>query len=216
MYIYLDESYNLKDRDKKRFISINGFMVADIKLLFKLWKEYRKPFAEKRQRIHANEKYFESLGKNAISLFEDRTDMLLVSVFQVIQEIPYNSRIYDKGKLDFDTLYYLMLIELFKVMRLDEYRWVKITVDNRKHKGLLGKEKFREDILNFLRKEMDETKFEFFFQPSTTNVLLELADFYSNIFYRAYLNDDKSFLRDCRPRIIVLKNPLSNLTDVLE
>ena len=100
MYIYLDESYNLKDRDKKQFVSVNGFMVADVRFLFK--------------------------------------------------------------------------------------------------------------------NEFEYTNFKFVFQPSATNVLLELADFYSNIFYRAYMNDDESFLRDCRPRIYQLKNPLNILTDVLE
>ena len=38
MYIYLDESYNLNDKSKKQFISINGFSVLDEKGLFKKWK----------------------------------------------------------------------------------------------------------------------------------------------------------------------------------
>lgn len=215
MYIYLDESYNLKDRDKKQFVSINGFMAADVRFLFKKWREYRKPYADKRRRIHAKEKHYNPLREKAFELFE-RTDLLVVSVFQVIQDIPYNSAVFAKGRLDFEKLYYRLLIKLFKVMHLDEYREVIITVDNRKHKGRMGKEKFRLDILDFLRNEFTDTNFEFVFQPSATNILLELADFYSNIFYRAYMNNDESFLRDCRPRIYQLKNPLNKLTDLLE
>lgn len=56
MYIYLDESYNLKDRNKKQFISINGFMVLNERSLFKKWKDYRQPFLSKNIRIHANNK----------------------------------------------------------------------------------------------------------------------------------------------------------------
>ena len=54
MYIYLDESYNIKDREKKQFISINGFAVllefADfISNIF--YRAY----------IEDNEKFFENL-----------------------------------------------------------------------------------------------------------------------------------------------------------
>lgn len=44
MYIYLDESYNLKDRTKKQFISINGFETTAIKRIWKRWKTYRSDF----------------------------------------------------------------------------------------------------------------------------------------------------------------------------
>jgi hypothetical protein len=100
-------------------------------------------------------------------------------------------------------------------MHLDEYKKIVITVDNRKHKGKLGKEKFRQDILEFLCLNFKGTDSAFVFQASTTNILLELADFYSNIFYEAYQGDENSFLRDCRPRIYQLKNPLKKLTDIL-
>jgi hypothetical protein len=213
MYIYLDESYNLKDRNKKQFISINGFMVADVKFLFKKWKEYRKPFVEKNVRIHAREKRFDVLREKAKCLL-DRTDIILISAFQIVQDIPFNSGAYQKDKLNFDKLYYLMLIELFKIMHLEEYHQINIIVDNRKHKEVLGKEKFRQNVLAFLRNEFGQTKFDFYFQSSTTNILLELADFYSNIYYRAYMDDDVEFFKKYRPRY-QLKNPLNKLTDAL-
>ena len=81
MYIYLDESYNLKDRKKKQFISINGFAVLDERSLFKI-------------------------------------------------------------------------------------------------------------------------------QPSTTDILLEFADFISNIFYRAYIKDDEKFFENLKFKMVQIKNPL--------
>lgn len=217
MYIYLDESYNLKDRDKKQFVSINGFMVSDVKKLFKYWKSFRKPFLKKKRRIHANDSYFNDLRKNAFMLVETY-NLVLVSVFQVIQEIsPDNFSLYNKGKLDFDRIYLLLLIELFRVMDLQEYRNVNIIIDNKKHKGgPLGKKEFESKIMEFLTKEYSETNFDFFMQASTTNILLELADFYSNILYRMYLDNDSSVFYDCRPRMYQIKNPLGDPRDVLK
>ena len=63
MYIYLDESYNLKDRNKKQFISINGFMVLNERNLLKKWKDYRKPFTVKKRRIHASDKMINNFLK---------------------------------------------------------------------------------------------------------------------------------------------------------
>jgi hypothetical protein len=128
MYIYLDESYNLKDRNKKQFISINGFLVLDERPIFKEWKKARKPFAKAGRRIHAKERYFSGLRPKAI----------------------------------------------------DAVR--------------------RKDI----------TVFNFKSQPSTTDILLELADFISNILYRAYLEDDVEFLDTIAHKLVQLKNPLNN------
>lgn len=210
MYIFLDESYNLKNRNKKQFISINGFSVLDEKALFKKWKEYRKPFIRNKGRIHAKEKFFDDLRLKALKLIK-RNDVILLSVFQAVQEIPFdkNQSYFSKGKLDFDKVYLDLAVKLFNELNLQEYRKVVITVDNRKHKvGELGKELFRSHALNFLETKYDQTKFTFTFQPSATNVLLELADFVSNILYRAYLTNNEQFFEDLKFKIIQLKNPL--------
>ncbi len=78
MYIYLDESYNLKDREKKQFISINGFAVLDERSLFKKWKEYRYPFTGRR-RIHATDSAFNKLRLKTLKLI-GRPDLTLLSV----------------------------------------------------------------------------------------------------------------------------------------
>lgn len=78
MYIYLDESYNLKNKNKKQFISINGFSVLDERALFKKWKEYRAPFVGKR-RIHAADSAFDSLRVKALKLFA-KPDVTLTDI----------------------------------------------------------------------------------------------------------------------------------------
>ncbi len=210
MYIYLDESYNLKNRNKKQFISINGFMVLNEKSLFKKWKDCRKPFLFKNIRIHANNKIFNKLRAKALKIV-NRPDLTLLSSFQVLQEISFkkNSIYFYRGKLNFDKIYFDLIIKLFQELNLGEYRNIKIVIDSRKYRsGVLGKKNFKQEIKKFLRTQHRQVNFEFKMQPSTTDILLELADFISNIFYRVYINDDKQFFEDLRCKIIQIKNPL--------
>ncbi|MDP3043782.1 MAG: DUF3800 domain-containing protein [bacterium] len=210
MYIYLDESYNLKDRSKKQFVSINGFMVLDERSLFKRWKNYRQPFLSKNIRIHANNKIFDKLRIKALKMI-GRPDLTLLSSFQILQEISFkkNSVYFYKGKLNFDKIYFDLAIKLFQELNLEEYRNVKIIIDSRKHKGgILGKKNFEQKIKDFFQAQYKQANFQFKMQPSSTDVLLELADFISNIFYRAYIKDDKQFFENLRFKIIQIKNPL--------
>ena len=84
MYIFLDESYNLKDRTKPQFISINGFMVLDVHKLWKRWKEYRLPFVGK-ARIHAPDRLFEPLRMKCLKLFNAYPDTMLLTAMQEIK-----------------------------------------------------------------------------------------------------------------------------------
>lgn len=210
MFIYLDESYNLKDRDKLQFISINGFAVLNSKSLFKKWKEYRYDFLSKRRRIHASDSHFILLRKEALKLMS-RSDVTLLTAFQIIQQIPResNKKYFSQGKLDFEKIYSELLKHLFVRMQLGEYKEVKIVIDSRKHKnGLLGKKEFQKEMEHFLRQDFIKTKSEFKPQPSSSDILLELADFLSNIFYRAYLKDDQDFFEELRGKLLQIKNPL--------
>jgi len=209
MYIYLDESYNLKDRTKLQLISINGFTVLDERSLFKKWKELRRPFTGKR-RIHARDSTFNKLRIKTLELFA-RPDLTLLTVFQIIQEVPFEKEksYFSKNKLNFEKIYLDLLKALFYKLKLEEYKEIKIIVDSRKHKGgVLAKKRFREKIKFFLKKKYPQTKIEFKIQPSSTDILLEFADFISNIFYRAYIKKDTKFFENLQFKIIQIKNPL--------
>ena len=210
MFIYLDESYNLKDRDKLQFISINGFAVLDIKSLFKKWKERRRDFLSKRRHVHASDSRFALLRQEALKVI-GRPDVILLTVFQIVQQVPPepSSKYFRQGKLDFEKIYGEMLKHLFIQLRLGEYKEVKIILDSRKHKnGLLGKKEFQKEMGYFLRQTFSKTKSEFKPQPSSSDILLELADFLSNTFYRAYSRDDQEFFEQLRGKLLQIKNPL--------
>jgi hypothetical protein len=210
MYIYLDESYNLKDRRKPQFISINGFMTVPIKKALKRWKEYRRRFAGK-WRIHATDSVFEPLRKKSFHLVERHPEITVLSTIQIISEIPAgrNSSYYKKEKLNFDKVYEDMLRTLFEHLQLDAYKEVVITVDNRKTKeGMLGKQKLQEHLLGYLAEYYPSTRVEFRFVPSASDILLEVADFISNTFYRHYIGQEVDFVERVKSKTIQLKNPL--------
>ncbi len=209
IFIYLDESYNLKDSDKKQFISINGFSVVDEKSLFKKWREFRHPFALKRKRIHAKERFFDKLRIKVLKLIR-KQNLMVLSVFQVLQNFPFKGNNYFyKGKLNFDKVYYDLIIELLKKLNLGNYQKVIITIDGQQHKaGSLGKKSFKKEVLDFLKKEYNKTQFSFELQPSSSNILLEIADFISNILYRAYIKNNQKFFQDKNLKITQIKNPL--------
>lgn len=209
MYIFLDESYNLKNRTKPQFISINGFESREVKKVWKRWKIYRRSFVGK-ARIHATDRKFEPLRQRALQLIFS-TDSKLLTAFQLIQAIPVKkfSPYYQKGKLNFEKVYEELLKALLDKLNLQEYKKVTITIDSRKHKkGILGKKEFQENILSFLKEYYPGTIFQFIPQPSHSNILLEIADFISNSFYKSYLGQKVSALEKLKSKTITIKNPL--------
>lgn len=211
MYIFLDESYNLSDRSKPQFISINGFMILDPKPLHKRWKNMRLPFVGK-ARIHGSDRLFESLRKKLFRHISGQPNITLLTVRQDINRIPPKMEIatyYGKdGKLIFDNAYADVLKELIKEIHPEAYKEISITIDSRKHKNsALGKEQFRKNILAFLKNWYPNTPVRFEMQASTSNTLLEVADFVSNTFYKRYVGEDIVFEK-LKGKTIQLKNPL--------
>lgn len=206
MNIYLDESYNLQKSKGKMFISINGFSVLKADRLRKHWKRVRKPFTKHKRRIHATDPYFEDLRVKSIPLLNN-ADVTILSVFQLVQEIPHDY--FDKQKMNFDDVYTELLKKLFKELSLQEYKTVKIIIDSRKHPGgLAGANNFQKNIDNFLENEFSGTDCYFLPTPSYLDILVELADFVSNTFYKAYQLDEKTVFNKLGYKIIQIKNPL--------
>lgn len=206
MNIYLDESYNLQKEKGKMFISINGFSVLNDKVLRKRWKAMRKPYTKLGRRIHATDSQFEGLREESLKLLGGH-DANVLSVFQLIQEIPYDY--YDKDGIKFDLVYADLLKKLFEKLSLDEYKKVRIVLDSRTHKnGTLGQKRFKSDIETFLKKEFSGTKSILTMTPSYLEILLELADFISNTFYREYSHDSEEVFKKIGFRLVQIKNPL--------
>jgi len=206
MNIYLDESYNLQKNKGKMFISINGFAVLDDQVLRKRWKMIRKDYTKFKRRIHATDSRFEKLREKSIKLL-GRHDVNILSIFQLTQEVPHDY--FDKDGIKFDSVYADLLKKLFGKMSLGEYKKVKIIIDARKHKGgRLGEKKFQKEIENFLKNQFSNTNCIYKATPSYLDVLVELADFVSNTFYKEYQNDSNHIFEDIGFRLIQIKNPL--------
>ncbi|MDD2657015.1 MAG: DUF3800 domain-containing protein [Patescibacteria group bacterium] len=206
MNIYLDESYNLQKSKGKMFISINGFAVLDDKTLRKRWKIVRKEYAKSKRRIHATDSHFEKLRKKSIKLL-GRHDVNILSIFQLTQELPFDY--FDNDKMRFDSVYANLLKKLFIEMSLGEYKNVKIIIDARKHKGgQLFEKKFKKEIDNFLKNKFSNTNCIYKPVPSYLDVLVELADFVSNTFYKEYQTDSNHIFEEIGFRLIQIKNPL--------
>ena len=188
------------------FISINGFAVLKADRLRKRWGHIRAPHTKHKRRIHATDPYFEDLRAKSITLLNN-SDVTILSVFQLIQEIPHDY--FDKLEMKFDDVYADLLKKLFKELSLQEYKRVNIVIDSRKHPGgIPGKKYFQENINKFLRDEFSGTFCSFLPTPSYLDTLVELADFVSNTFYKSYQQDDKSMVAKLGTKLIQIKNPL--------
>lgn len=188
------------------FLSISGFAVLDEKKLRRRWKRIRRPYTKSKRRIHATDPYFEELRREIFSLIKTN-DMTVVSVFQLVREIPYGY--FDKHNMQFERVYVELLKHLLKELPLQEYVQVKIIIDARKHEGgVLGTYKFQQNIEKFLKKEFSATGCIFLMTPSYMDVLVELADFVSNTFYKAYLQENESAFHQPDYELVQIKNPL--------
>lgn len=206
MNIYLDESYNLQKSKGKMFISINGFAVLDDRALRKRWKIARKEYVKFKRRIHATDSQFEKLREKSIKLL-GRHDVNILSVFQLTQELSFNY--FDDDKIKFDSVYADLLKKLFLEMSLGGYQKVRIIIDARKHEGgKLAEIKFQKEIDKFLKKEFSNTRCVYKATHSYLDILVELADFVSNTFYKEYQTDSSHIFEDIEFRLIQIKNPL--------
>lgn len=207
MNIYLDESYNLQKKRGKMFISINGFAVLNDKILRKRWKEARKEFVGKR-RIHATDTRFAKLREESIRLL-GRFDLTILSVFQLVYELP-PQKYFASERMNFETVYFDLVKALLVKLSINEYRRVRIVVDARKHKGgILAQKKFYDDLTKYFMANFQNTICSFHETPSFMDVLVELADFVSNIFYREFQHDELDVFSKFGFKIIQIKNPLS-------
>jgi hypothetical protein len=211
MFVFLDESYNLKDRAKPQFISINGFMIPNVKPLWKRWKTMRLPYIGK-SRIHGADRFFEPLRKKIFKYISKRSDITLLTVVQEVKTIPPkgNTAYYGKGgELIFGNVYFDLLKELLKELHPRAYKEIDITIDSRKHKhSTIGKDQFRKNILAFLENWYPNTQLSFELQPSSVNILLEVADFISNSFYKQYIGQETTVFKELEGKIVKMENPL--------
>lgn len=207
MNIYLDESYNLQKEKGKLFISINGFCVDDDKKLENEWKTYRKMFLKKK-RIHAIDSSFEVLRNSTFKLLR-KHEAVFVSSYQDIKLL-FNKKYWLETGLNIDLVYKELLIKLFSKIDLTTNNDIVVVVDARKIKGgILATKHFNNEIKQSIKKLLSPaTKFKYSVVPSYMDILLELADFVSNTFYKKYSKNDVEYFKNYGKNLIQIKNPL--------
>ena len=189
------------------FISINGFAILDDKILRRRWRAVRNLYNKSKRRIHATDSHFRDLREKSIKLL-GRHNVSIISVFQLIQEIPYE--FFDKDGVKLDVVYGELLKKLFFEISLEKYQKVRIIIDAQKHKGgRLAEQRFCKDMKIFLEYEFLGIDCEFKQVASYVDVLLELADFVSNTLYKEYQKDSKHVFQELGLKFIQIKNPLS-------
>ena len=185
-------------------------MTVPVKKVWKRWREQRRKFVGK-WRIHATDHVFEPLREKAFRVVEQNPDIILLSAVQHISAIPVrtDAPYWKKGKLNFDKVYEDMVKSIFDRVQLQAYTAVTVTIDDRKTKeGILGKQKIQEHILAYVTQYYPSTQVTFRFVPSSSEILLEMADFISNSFYKKYTGQEIAALDRLKVKTIVLENPL--------
>ncbi|MGQ0548786.1 MAG: DUF3800 domain-containing protein [Armatimonadota bacterium] len=212
MFIYLDESYNLADRSKPLFISINGFAIIDEAALRRRWRELRRPYAERR-RIHATDSRFEPLRPKAFALLAQR-DATVLNASQDLRTLPVgkNSPYFGKDGVNVERVYEDLMKRLITALPLQGRRSIRLVIDSRKVKhGHLGRESFRASVLGYLRARLPNTTATLTISPSASDILLEIADFVSNTFYKQYATGRSAPAITDTPglKLLQIVNPLS-------
>lgn len=86
---------------------------------------------------------------------------------------------------------------------------MKIVIDARKHKtGKLGEKKFQAEMEEFLKQQFVGTDSEFKTVPSYHDILVELANFVSNTFYKEYQVGSEHIFKKVGLSFIKIENPL--------
>lgn len=212
MFIYLDESYNLVDRSKPLFISINGFAILDEAALRRRWRDIRRPYAA-RKRIHATDSRFEPLRSKAFALLAQR-DATVLNASQDLQTLPIgkSSPYFGKDGINVERIYEDLMKRLITVLPIYGRRSVRLVLDSRKVKhGHLGRESFRASILRYVRTRLPDTTVTLTISPSASDILLEIADFVSNTFYKQYATGRSAPAITDTPglKLLQIVNPLS-------
>jgi hypothetical protein len=177
------------------------------------WKALRQPFAE-RKRIHATDSRFEPLRGKAFALLAQR-DATVLNASQDLRTLPVgrDSPYFRKAGTDFERVYEDLMKRLLTALPLPQRKSVRLVLDSRKVKGgYLGRERFRVEILRFLRMRFPGTTAAFTISPSATDILLEIADFVSNTFYKQYATGRSAPAITDTPglKLLQIVNPLSH------
>lgn len=210
MYIYLDETFNLKKGSKNQFLAIAGFSTNNPKQISKLFDRIKKSSLPKK----LSGREIKSANILAEKLIKPKLFPALlnfdIEIYCCTQQKNLLSNIYfPKQKLNYDKLYLDLLSDL--LVNQWHYRDQKIiilTLDTFKTKKI-NKQKISQTLMISLKEKYPKINFQINFVSSAGELNLQLADFICGIFYDRVLQNEKWF-KIVKSKVIKNKlNPLN-------
>ncbi|HEX9722450.1 MAG TPA: DUF3800 domain-containing protein [Candidatus Paceibacterota bacterium] len=209
MYIYLDESFQLKRGTENQFLIIAGFATSDPARIAKVFNRIKKHTLPKKL-ITREIKSTNPLADRAFKpkLFRElqAEDVQIYAITQIKHQLPHDY--FAKDQLLYDKLY----LDLLKILLVNEWDYhdeeiVVTTMDTYRPRLLK-----RGDIISVLQSELAQKYPDkhFRIQFQTSELLnLQLADHICGVFYQLMQNNQKWF-EMIKPKLKkIVANPLS-------
>ncbi len=210
MYIYLDESFNLKKGEKNQFLIIAGFATQNPKKIAQIYKRIKKHTLPKKL-VNQEIKSTNPVGNRALKprLFSElnKTDIQIYAIYQLKNQL--SRHYFHKEKLLYDKLY----TDLLSYLLLNEWSYfddkiVIVTMDS------FSSSKIKKgDIINSLKEKLENKysgkKFFISFEDSAKFLTLQLADHFCGVFYQL-LQENQTWFKMIKPKLRkIVSNPLS-------
>lgn len=210
MYIYLDETFNLKKGTKNQFLAIAGYSTENPRSLVKIFAQVKKsklPNRLSNSEIKSTDRIAEKLVKPFLFPQIAQTDISIYCNLQHKNSLP--SRYYRKDKLNYDQLYLDLLFDLLiKRWQYQDSEIIIMTLDTFKTKKI-DKSKIIKHLKEDLKKKYPKKNFQINFESSASSLNLQLADFICSVFYDKVLGN-KQWFRLLKPKFRkITENPLS-------
>lgn len=194
MYIYLDETFNLKKGTKNQFLAIAGYETQDPKKLIKLFLKIKSAKLPKKW-IGSEIKSANIVAEKLIKpyLFQKLSDTD-ISIYSNLQYKNYLPRKYFKNEvLNYDLLYLDLLKDLLtRRWSFKDNKIIILTLDTFKTKKI-SKREIISSLKTDLALKYPNKTFDITFESSASFLNLQIADFVCGIFYDWVLGNKKWF-----------------------
>jgi len=206
-YIYIDETYNLREGSQNQFLAIAGFGTENTRKIAKLYKILKNRILSKKKQgieIKSTDRLAEKQLRPQLFKRLQQNDLEIYAVYQYKNQLPF--RYFRKNKLLYEQFYLNLLVHLFiKKWQFSNQKQIMITLDNFKTKNI-SKEKMIFYLAQRLEEKYPQKRFSIQFADSAKLLALQIADQICGIFYQAFTNKSKANFGELGSTII--SNPL--------
>jgi len=209
MYIYLDETFNLKKGSKNQFLAIAGFSPSkpkDLAKRFNTLKRLKLPRSYRNIEVKSTDRITNKSFKPTLLKQIAQRDIEIYCNIQFKNQLPL--KYFRQNKLDYDLLYLDLLTDLLaQRWRYDDNKVIIITLDTFQTKRI-----DKGNIIHLLRmdlvKRYPSKHFTIYFETSADYPNLQIADFICGAFSDDILGSSINKALLSSKIIKITKNPL--------